>query len=95
IPRPPHPSDISPYYPLSPGAVGQIPHPLGFPPPLVPPTTVLHANGHPPPRHRHAQRQAGVLPQRHQLPQQLGNNVRRQERRRKKKKQPAHKTRSR
>ncbi|XP_072335483.1 transcription factor 7-like 2 isoform X7 [Scyliorhinus torazame] len=33
IPRPPHPSDISPYYPLSPGAVGQIPHPLGW---LVP-----------------------------------------------------------
>ncbi|XP_055502829.1 transcription factor 7-like 2 isoform X6 [Leucoraja erinacea] len=30
IPRPPHPSDISPYYPLSPGAVGQIPHPLGW-----------------------------------------------------------------
>ncbi|XP_078079420.1 transcription factor 7-like 2 isoform X11 [Mustelus asterias] len=33
IPRPPHPSDISPYYPLSPGTVGQIPHPLGW---LVP-----------------------------------------------------------
>ncbi|XP_059181344.1 transcription factor 7-like 2 isoform X10 [Centropristis striata] len=33
IPRPPHPPDISPYYPLSPGAVGQIPHPLGW---LVP-----------------------------------------------------------
>ncbi|XP_033881385.1 transcription factor 7-like 2 isoform X19 [Acipenser ruthenus] len=32
IPRPPHP-DISPYYPLSPGTVGQIPHPLGW---LVP-----------------------------------------------------------
>ncbi|XP_069756012.1 transcription factor 7-like 2 isoform X3 [Narcine bancroftii] len=30
IPRPPHPSDISPYYPLSPGTVGQIPHPLGW-----------------------------------------------------------------
>lgn len=30
IPRPPHPSDISSYYPLSPG---QIPHPLGW---LVP-----------------------------------------------------------
>uniref|UniRef100_A0A8D3DFZ3 Transcription factor 7 like 2 n=1 Tax=Scophthalmus maximus TaxID=52904 RepID=A0A8D3DFZ3_SCOMX len=30
IPRPPHPPDISPYYPLSPGAVGQIPHPLGW-----------------------------------------------------------------
>ncbi|KAL2102516.1 hypothetical protein ACEWY4_001684 [Coilia grayii] len=29
IPRPPHPPDISPYYPLSPGTVGQIPHPLG------------------------------------------------------------------
>uniref|UniRef100_A0A8C5LJF7 Transcription factor 7 like 1 (T cell specific, HMG box) n=1 Tax=Jaculus jaculus TaxID=51337 RepID=A0A8C5LJF7_JACJA len=29
IPRPPHPSELSPYYPLSPGAVGQIPHPLG------------------------------------------------------------------
>ncbi|XP_078499945.1 transcription factor 7-like 2 isoform X31 [Lissotriton helveticus] len=33
IPRPPHPPDISPYYPLSPGSVGQIPHPLGW---LVP-----------------------------------------------------------
>uniref|UniRef100_A0A7N8WMH9 Transcription factor 7 like 2 n=1 Tax=Mastacembelus armatus TaxID=205130 RepID=A0A7N8WMH9_9TELE len=33
IPRPPHPPDISPYYPLSPGTVGQIPHPLGW---LVP-----------------------------------------------------------
>ncbi|XP_043940333.1 transcription factor 7-like 1 [Protopterus annectens] len=30
IPRPPHPSELSPYYPLSPGAVGQIPHPLGW-----------------------------------------------------------------
>ncbi|XP_070339117.1 transcription factor 7-like 2 isoform X17 [Equus asinus] len=30
IPRPPHPPDISPYYPLSPGTVGQIPHPLGW-----------------------------------------------------------------
>ncbi|XP_018419980.1 PREDICTED: transcription factor 7-like 2 [Nanorana parkeri] len=30
IPRPPHPPDISPYYPLSPGSVGQIPHPLGW-----------------------------------------------------------------
>ncbi|XP_046709454.1 transcription factor 7-like 2 isoform X12 [Silurus meridionalis] len=33
IPRHPHPPDISPYYPLSPGTVGQIPHPLGW---LVP-----------------------------------------------------------
>ncbi|XP_056626724.1 transcription factor 7-like 2 isoform X9 [Triplophysa dalaica] len=33
IPRAPHPSDISQYYPLSPGSVGQIPHPLGW---LVP-----------------------------------------------------------
>uniref|UniRef100_A0A674BDX3 Transcription factor 7 like 2 n=1 Tax=Salmo trutta TaxID=8032 RepID=A0A674BDX3_SALTR len=33
IPRPPQHPDISPYYPLSPGAVGQIPHPLGW---LVP-----------------------------------------------------------
>ncbi|XP_032099387.1 transcription factor 7-like 1 [Sapajus apella] len=33
IPRPPHPSELSPYYPLSPGAVGQIAHPLGW---LVP-----------------------------------------------------------
>ncbi|XP_056285244.1 transcription factor 7-like 2 isoform X6 [Pseudoliparis swirei] len=33
IPRTPHPPDISPYYPLSSGAVGQIPHPLGW---LVP-----------------------------------------------------------
>ncbi|KAJ8286769.1 hypothetical protein GJAV_G00043090 [Gymnothorax javanicus] len=30
IPRMPHPSELSPYYPLSPGAVGQIPHPLGW-----------------------------------------------------------------
>ncbi|XP_015738534.1 transcription factor 7-like 1 [Coturnix japonica] len=33
IPRPPHPPELPPYYPLSPGAVGQIPHPLGW---LVP-----------------------------------------------------------
>ncbi|TNN54472.1 Transcription factor 7-like 2 [Liparis tanakae] len=33
IPRTPHPPDISPYYPLSSGGVGQIPHPLGW---LVP-----------------------------------------------------------
>ncbi|XP_070621756.1 transcription factor 7-like 1 [Erythrolamprus reginae] len=33
IPRPPHPSELSPYYPLSSGAIGQIPHPLGW---LVP-----------------------------------------------------------
>ncbi|NP_571371.2 transcription factor 7-like 1-B [Danio rerio] len=33
IPRTPHPAELSPYYPLSPGAVGQIPHPLGW---LVP-----------------------------------------------------------
>ncbi|XP_076846375.1 transcription factor 7-like 1-B [Brachyhypopomus gauderio] len=33
IPRTPHPPELSPYYPLSPGAVGQIPHPLGW---LVP-----------------------------------------------------------
>ncbi|XP_075419185.1 transcription factor 7-like 1 isoform X2 [Tenrec ecaudatus] len=33
IPRPPHPSELSPYYPLSPGPVGQMPHPLGW---LVP-----------------------------------------------------------
>ncbi|XP_010865153.1 transcription factor 7-like 2 isoform X15 [Esox lucius] len=33
IPRPPQHPDISPYYPLSPGTVGQIPHPLGW---LVP-----------------------------------------------------------
>ncbi|CAH2274990.1 transcription factor 7-like 1 [Pelobates cultripes] len=30
IPRPPHPSELSPYYPLSPGAMGQIHHPLGW-----------------------------------------------------------------
>lgn len=30
VPRMPHPSELSPYYPLSPGAVGQIPHPLGW-----------------------------------------------------------------
>ncbi|XP_031660486.1 transcription factor 7-like 2 isoform X11 [Oncorhynchus kisutch] len=33
IPRPPQHPDISPYYPLSPGSVGQLPHPLGW---LVP-----------------------------------------------------------
>ncbi|KAL4609308.1 transcription factor 7-like 1-A isoform X2 [Arapaima gigas] len=33
IPRTAHPSELSPYYPLSPGPVGQIPHPLGW---LVP-----------------------------------------------------------
>ncbi|CAL8328054.1 unnamed protein product [Arctogadus glacialis] len=33
IPRTPHPSELSPYYPLSPGAVGQLSHPLGW---LVP-----------------------------------------------------------
>ncbi|XP_030623553.1 transcription factor 7-like 1-A isoform X2 [Chanos chanos] len=30
IPRTPHPSELSPYYPLSPGAVGQIAHPLSW-----------------------------------------------------------------
>ncbi|KAF4802893.1 Transcription factor 7-like 1 [Turdus rufiventris] len=30
IPRPPHPSELPPYYPLSPGAMGQLPHPLGW-----------------------------------------------------------------
>uniref|UniRef100_A0A8C5MRD7 Transcription factor 7 like 1 n=1 Tax=Leptobrachium leishanense TaxID=445787 RepID=A0A8C5MRD7_9ANUR len=30
IPRPPHPSELSPYYPLSPGAMGQLHHPLGW-----------------------------------------------------------------
>ncbi|XP_026884621.2 transcription factor 7-like 1-A isoform X2 [Electrophorus electricus] len=33
IPRTPHASELTPYYPLSPGAVGQITHPLGW---LVP-----------------------------------------------------------
>ncbi|NXN81194.1 TF7L1 factor, partial [Bombycilla garrulus] len=33
IPRPPHAPELPPYYPLSPGAVGQLPHPLGW---LVP-----------------------------------------------------------
>ncbi|XP_051950488.1 transcription factor 7-like 1-B [Xyrauchen texanus] len=33
IPRTPHPSELSPYYPLSPGAMAQISHPLGW---LVP-----------------------------------------------------------
>ncbi|XP_057898374.1 transcription factor 7-like 1 isoform X3 [Melospiza georgiana] len=33
IPRPPHPPELPPYYPLSPGAVGQLPPPLGW---LVP-----------------------------------------------------------
>ncbi|XP_023655839.1 transcription factor 7-like 1-A isoform X2 [Paramormyrops kingsleyae] len=33
IPRTPHPAELSPYYPLSPGHVGQIHHPLGW---LVP-----------------------------------------------------------
>ncbi|KAG7227962.1 hypothetical protein INR49_005583 [Caranx melampygus] len=54
IPRPPHPPDISPYYPLSPGTVGQIPHPLGwlvpqFPPHMVPPHHSLHTTGIPHP----------------------------------------------
>ncbi|GAB1302550.1 Transcription factor 7-like 2 [Apodemus speciosus] len=50
IPRPPHPPDISPYYPLSPGTVGQIPHPLGwFPPHMVPPHHTLHTTGIPHP----------------------------------------------
>ncbi|NXQ47184.1 TF7L1 factor, partial [Catharus fuscescens] len=30
IPRPPHPTELPPYYPLSPGAMGQLPHPLGW-----------------------------------------------------------------
>uniref|UniRef100_A0A4W4H8D6 HMG box domain-containing protein n=1 Tax=Electrophorus electricus TaxID=8005 RepID=A0A4W4H8D6_ELEEL len=30
IPRTPHASELTPYYPLSPGAVGQITHPLGW-----------------------------------------------------------------
>uniref|UniRef100_A0A3B3U279 Transcription factor 7 like 1 n=1 Tax=Poecilia latipinna TaxID=48699 RepID=A0A3B3U279_9TELE len=30
IPRTPHPSELSPYYPLSPGAVGSIAHPLSW-----------------------------------------------------------------
>ncbi|XP_061907205.1 transcription factor 7-like 1-A isoform X1 [Entelurus aequoreus] len=30
IPRTPHPSELSPYYPLSPSAVGSIAHPLGW-----------------------------------------------------------------
>ncbi|KAM6996338.1 transcription factor 7-like 1 isoform 2-T2 [Passerculus sandwichensis] len=33
IPRPPHAPELPPYYPLSPGAVGQLPPPLGW---LVP-----------------------------------------------------------
>ncbi|NXF82419.1 T7L1A factor, partial [Sclerurus mexicanus] len=32
-PRPPPPPELPPYYPLPPGAVGQLPHPLGW---LVP-----------------------------------------------------------
>uniref|UniRef100_A0A8C9FKM4 Transcription factor 7 like 1 n=1 Tax=Pavo cristatus TaxID=9049 RepID=A0A8C9FKM4_PAVCR len=60
IPRPPHPPELPPYYPLSPGAVGQIPHPLGwlvphlmssrFSPHMVPPPTHgLHPSGIPHP----------------------------------------------
>ncbi|KAM9166689.1 transcription factor 7-like 1 isoform 2-T2 [Pangshura tecta] len=60
IPRPPHPSELSPYYPLSPGAVGQIPHALGwlvphlmssrFSPHMVPPAAHgLHPSGIPHP----------------------------------------------
>ncbi|EMP28564.1 Transcription factor 7-like 1-A [Chelonia mydas] len=60
IPRPPHPSELSPYYPLSPGAVGQIPHALGwlvphlmssrFSPHMVPPPAHgLHPSGIPHP----------------------------------------------
>ncbi|NWZ73140.1 TF7L1 factor, partial [Acrocephalus arundinaceus] len=30
IPRPPHPPELPPYYPLSPGAMGHLPHPLGW-----------------------------------------------------------------
>ncbi|KAK1800330.1 hypothetical protein P4O66_005476 [Electrophorus voltai] len=37
IPRTPHASELTPYYPLSPGAVGQITHPLGW---LVPHLTL-------------------------------------------------------
>ncbi|CAJ0944513.1 unnamed protein product [Ranitomeya imitator] len=50
IPRPPHPSELSPYYPLSPGAVGQIPHPLGW---LVPHLVSSRFSPHmvPPPHH--------------------------------------------
>uniref|UniRef100_A0A8C5X1Z3 Transcription factor 7 like 1 n=1 Tax=Malurus cyaneus samueli TaxID=2593467 RepID=A0A8C5X1Z3_9PASS len=52
IPRPPHAPELPPYYPLSPGAVGQLPHPLGcrFSPHMVPPPTHgLHPSGIPHP----------------------------------------------
>ncbi|KAG7243864.1 hypothetical protein INR49_006018 [Caranx melampygus] len=56
IPRTPHPSELSPYYPLSPGAVGSIAHPLGWLMPqgfelmsrglvLTGPAHVLHPSG--------------------------------------------------
>uniref|UniRef100_A0A8C3JQM2 Transcription factor 7 like 1 n=1 Tax=Calidris pygmaea TaxID=425635 RepID=A0A8C3JQM2_9CHAR len=51
IPRPPHPSELPPYYPLSPGAVGQIPLMSSrFSPHVVPPPTHgLHPSGIPHP----------------------------------------------
>uniref|UniRef100_A0A9J8AMI8 Transcription factor 7 like 1a n=1 Tax=Cyprinus carpio carpio TaxID=630221 RepID=A0A9J8AMI8_CYPCA len=57
IPRTPHPSELSPYYPLSPGAVGQIPHPLGWlVPHLVSSRFSPHMVHHPP----HGLHQTGI-----------------------------------
>lgn len=42
IPRTPHPSELSPYYPLSPGAVGSIAHPLSWLMPQYVPFIVIY-----------------------------------------------------
>ncbi|XP_060712697.1 transcription factor 7-like 1-A isoform X2 [Hemiscyllium ocellatum] len=52
--RVPYPSELSPYYPLSPGTVGPIAHPLGwvmppFSPHMAPPPHSSHATGIPHP----------------------------------------------
>ncbi|XP_078421473.1 transcription factor 7-like 1 isoform X2 [Cetorhinus maximus] len=54
LPRVPHPSELSPYYPLSPGTVGQITHPLSwvmppFSPHMAPAPHASHATGIPHP----------------------------------------------
>uniref|UniRef100_A0A4W5NA80 Transcription factor 7 like 1 n=1 Tax=Hucho hucho TaxID=62062 RepID=A0A4W5NA80_9TELE len=72
IPRTPHPSELSPYYPLSPGAVGQIPHPLGWLVPQqgqhmysIPPGGFLDLSAfrfspHMMPHHPHGMHQTGI-----------------------------------
>ncbi|XP_015196697.2 transcription factor 7-like 1-A isoform X2 [Lepisosteus oculatus] len=57
IPRAPHPSELSPYYPLSPGAVGQIPHPLGW---LVPHLVSSRFSPHMVPHPPHSLHQTGI-----------------------------------